>query len=409
MQSNNANKNLKNRYVSVLKKCAIINTFGSLALAAAFVISPATETLAAEIANDTIYNKAYKLSSYDGNSYSKHIKESETISGRIISDERTKNLTFLASRTDEKTQYTKVIAEENAVIVNENSITLVSEKVLYIEKKKYSFWVQPMYQNITSNEYSVNYTTTAGIIQNDDNDYTRNTFGINLGADIALTDNFKVGAAIQAGSADSTLARIVNNDASFYGISLYASYTMNALTVKADLGYVYTDNDIDIAASSDHFSANSVTLGAVAEYRIATPKLDIIPYVGARVTNVSASSANLGAGLKVSSQNATAFTFPVGVRLEKEFKTETGVSVIPHANLGLEFAAGDLDEVEAVTVVGVRNESRFMNNILDPVTFQVGVGLELVKDEYSFNFDYDYRVSKHTNEHAIMAIFRYKF
>ncbi len=38
MQSKNAMDNLKNRYVAVLKKCSLLNVFGSLALVSALSI-----------------------------------------------------------------------------------------------------------------------------------------------------------------------------------------------------------------------------------------------------------------------------------------------------------------------------------------------------------------------------------
>ncbi len=403
MQSKNANMNLKNRYMSVLKKCAIINAFGSLALAAVLVVG-ATSANAANISNESVYDKAQKLSSHADNSYDQHQKSSSMISGKIISDASTENLTFLASREDSKTQYTTVVAEETAVIVNEDSITVIDEKIMYVDTKKYSAWIQPMYQNLYSSEFDVKGSS-------DDVSYTRNTFGINIGADITFSNNLTVGAAIQAGSADGAISGVVDTQAEFYGLSLYAAYTMDKLTVKADLGYVSTTNEMSVSNISvqDHYSANAITLGAVAEYRVELEQLDIIPYAGMRLTHLDHSSASFGDFSNFPSEEATVFSIPVGVRFEKEYMTESGVTVIPHANIGLEFAMGDLDEVEAVSVIGVRNESRFMNNIIDPVTFQIGFGLELVKNEYSFNLDYDFRLSNNTNEHALMANFRYKF
>ncbi len=404
MQNKNAHTNLKNRYLAVLKKCAMLNTFGSIALAAIF-LAGVDSAQAANITNDSVYDKAQKLSTYDGNSYSKHEAESKKISGATIANESTANLTFLASRQDNKTTFTKVVAEEEAVIVNENSITVIEEKVVYVDQKKYSAWIQPMYQNIYSSDFeyetSNEYTSTS---------YTRNTFGINVGADITMSDNIVIGAAIQSGQSDSAVSQLIDNDAEFYGLSLYATYTMNALTVKADLGYIRTENQMSgLNAKKEDYSANSITLGAVAEYRLETEAVDLIPYAGLRLTNVNVDSVNYMDRVHFGSQNATVFSIPLGLRVEKEFMTDTGVSVIPHANVGFEFAFGDLDDVEAVTVVGVRNESRFMNNTFDPVTFQLGLGVEFVKEQYSFNLDYDYRLSNYSNEHSFMANFRYKF
>ncbi len=407
MQNKNSHTNLKNRYVAVLKKCAMINTFGSIALASMFFLG-APLAQAAEIVNESVYDKAHKLSTYDGNSYSKHLEESSKISGKIISDESTANLTFLASRQDNKTKYSKVVAEQETVIVNENSITVIDEKVVYVDEKKYSAWIQPMYQSVYSTDFDYN-ISTRGPSYDTSSSYTRNTFGINVGADITMSNNIVIGAAIQTGVADSAVSQKIDNDAEFYGLSMYAVYTMDALTVKADLGYIRTENQLSVLnGKKEDYSANSITLGAVAEYRLETNYADLIPYAGLRLTNVDVDSLNYN-GATFASQNATVFTVPLGLRVEREFMTETGVSVIPHANVGFEFAFGDLDDVEAVTVAGVRNESRFMNNSFDPVTFQLGLGFELMKDEYSFNFDYDFRISNHTNEHALTANFRYKF
>ncbi len=54
MQSNNALSNLKSRYRAILKKCNLLNTFGSLAVASAFVALTANTLLAASTQLDDI-------------------------------------------------------------------------------------------------------------------------------------------------------------------------------------------------------------------------------------------------------------------------------------------------------------------------------------------------------------------
>lgn len=69
MQTKKAIGNLLNRYRAVLKKCHLLNTFGSLALASAFILGGAASAM-----SDTIRDSFYKTKSLTGVTVSENLR-----------------------------------------------------------------------------------------------------------------------------------------------------------------------------------------------------------------------------------------------------------------------------------------------------------------------------------------------
>ena len=148
-------------------------------------------------------------------------------------------------------------------------------------------WVAPIYKSVDSDGFEA---------QGVDYGTDLNLYGVSLGADYAFMPELRVGLMFNVGSGDADgqgIASNVSNDFDYWGVGLYAGYSVGNFTVVGDLGYNTVDNDVtaasglaDIGELSSSMDAAIFTIGVTGQYALEFSGVDIKPHAGLRYSSL---------------------------------------------------------------------------------------------------------------------------
>ena len=256
-----------------------------------------------------------------------------------------------------------------------------------------------------------------------DGGYNADFGGIVFGGDYAFGD-FRVGMALNAGSGTARSRGDFNatkNDFDFWGMNLYGSWSRDQFNIVGDLGYSANKNEVkqDLSTTMQlgqlraDVDTGVLTAGLRGEYRFETDWADVTPHVGVRYYNLRADGFTSRIDdhdvFRVGRDTQEIWTFPIGVSFSRDFETSSGWKVKPRADLSVVPAAGDLKAKAKVRVPGVAASDTIKARIMDSVSLDGTLGLEVQKDNISFGLDYGIRASEHKVGHGVNVSFTYKF
>ena len=256
-----------------------------------------------------------------------------------------------------------------------------------------------------------------------DGGYNADFGGIVFGGDYAFGD-FRVGMALNAGSGTARSRGDFNatkNDFDFWGMNLYGSWSRDQFNIVGDLGYSANKNEVkqDLPATMQlgqlraDVDTGVLTAGLRGEYRFETDWADVTPHVGVRYYNLRTDGFTSRIDdhdvFRVGRDTQEIWTFPIGVSFSRDFETSSGWKVKPKADLSVAPAAGDLKAKAKTRVPGVAASDTIKARIMDSVSFDGTLGLEVQKDNISFGLDYGIRASEHKAGHGVNVSFTYKF
>ena len=256
-----------------------------------------------------------------------------------------------------------------------------------------------------------------------DGGYNADFGGVVFGGDYAFGD-FRVGMALNAGSGTARSRGDFNatkNDFDFWGVNLYGSWSRDQFNIVGDLGYSVNKNEVkqdlpptmQLGQLQADVDTGVLTAGLRGEYRFETDWGDVTPHAGVRYYNLRtdgfASRINDHDVFRVGRDTQEIWTFPIGVSLSRDFETSSGWKVKPRADLSVVPAAGDLKARTKVRVPGVAASDTVKARMMDSVSFDGTIGLEVQKDNVSFGLDYGIRASEHKTDHGVNLSFTYKF
>ena len=256
-----------------------------------------------------------------------------------------------------------------------------------------------------------------------DGGYNADFGGVVFGGDYAFGD-FRVGMALNAGSGTARSRGDFNatkNDFDFWGVNLYGSWSRDQFNIVGDLGYSVNKNEVkqDLPSTMQlgqlqaDVDTGVLTAGLRGEYRFETDWVDVTPHAGVRYYNLRtdgfASRINDHDVFRVGRDTQEIWTFPIGVSLSRDFETSSGWKVKPRADLSVVPAAGDLKARTKVRVPGIAASDTVKARMMDSVSFDGTIGLEVQKDNVSFGLDYGIRASEHKTDHGVNLSFTYKF
>ncbi len=276
-------------------------------------------------------------------------------------------------------------------------------------------WATPFYNNTRLSDVSI------GAFENN---YTSNLGGLALGADYTFQEKYLLGLSINGGGGSSESDGDYNkttNDFTFMGLSLYGAMYLDKFTLTADMGYAYTNSEVEQALptilgftkSNTNIDSHIFTIGAGASYLFDTQWLDIIPNLGIRYTNVYTSSYDVkvsGANVvHTASDSQDIFSIPLSVTFAKDFESASGWNIRPSLDLGVTYSFGDLEATTKSSIPTVAGNATYHVENVDRFAFTGGLGLEFAKNTVSFAINYDLQASKHETNHGLQATFRYEF
>ena len=256
-----------------------------------------------------------------------------------------------------------------------------------------------------------------------DGGYNADFGGIVFGGDYAF-GVFRVGMALNAGSGTARSRGDFNatkNDFDFWGVNLYGSWSRDQFNIVGDLGYSANKNEVkqdlpttmQLGQLRGDVDTGVLTAGLRGEYRFETDWADVTPHVGVRYYNLRTdgftSRIDEHDVFRVGRDTQEIWTFPIGVSFSRDFETSSGWKVKPRADLSVAPAAGDLKAKAKARVPGVAASDTIKARMMDSVSFDGTLGLEVQKDNISFGLDYGIRASEHKTGHGVNVSFTYKF
>ncbi len=215
--------------------------------------------------------------------------------------------------------------------------------------------------------------------------YEADIYGVSFGADWTASCGAILGAAVTVGTGDANsvdAATKIDNDADFYGFSIYGAHRVGNVNGKFDLGYMHSSNDLSANILAERYSesldADAFTVGLGAEYLLSAGSFNVVPHAGLRYTNLSVDDLSFG----VSNDSMNVFQMPVGVTFSGTFET-AGMKVAPMFDLSFVPAFGDKD---AVAKFGANEE---VTRVVDTTPVQMSLGVNAQLNAWTFGVNYE--------------------
>ena len=269
-----------------------------------------------------------------------------------------------------------------------------------------AIWVTPVYKSADADGFNADNKSYGADVK---------LYGLALGADIEVAPNFKVGGMFNVGSGDADgqgLGSNVSNDFDYYGLGLYAGYSMDAFSLVADVTYTAVDNDIegntDLGKVNASIDSTNLSVGVTGQYKLSVAGMDVTPHAGLRYSMIDMDDYST-AYSQNDSDSINIFSIPVGVTIAKEYVTDTW-TVKPSFDLTLTGNFGD-DEVDATAKWnGYSNLSTTVKSeIMDNFTYGAAVGVSATSGNFGLGLGINYTGSSNTDEFGVNANARYMF
>ena len=255
--------------------------------------------------------------------------------------------------------------------------------------------------------------------------FNGNLGGVSLGADYTFENAIRAGITfnIGGGYAESSGGDLSSTDnrMNFWGLGAYAGWNYENFGVMADVSYTSTWNqlkqDVDSRMGMGDLEADvqatAISAGLRAEYLLQTSAMDIIPHIGVRYMSLNTWGYDVdthgGTVLEGDSLHQDIWTFPIGVTFSKDFTLDSGWSFKPSLDFTVIPAAGDIKAKHDVHFTGLPGTYEVETQMMDYLTWQGGVGLELANDNMSIGVNYTLQAGQHTTGHGVFGSFRYEF
>ena len=221
--------------------------------------------------------------------------------------------------------------------------------------------------------------------------YSADLYGGVFGADVALGNGKRIGAAVTVGTGDAESegsALRIDNDADFVGVSLYGSHRLGDFNGKVDFGYMHTKSDLSATAFSvkvgDEVTGDAWTVGIGAEYLFNVGSFDIVPHVGIRWTRLDVDGYT--GAFKTEDDTMDVFTAPIGVAFAGNFNAG-GWKLAPTLDLSIVPNFGDDEATSTVRWNNVKDEVK--TQVVDDAPFRASLGLNAQTGDWTIGAAYD--------------------
>lgn len=280
----------------------------------------------------------------------------------------------------------------------------------------FALWIAPLWQN------QHGWGMEAG---NLDYGFNGNLGGVSLGADYTFENAIRAGITfnIGGGYAESSGGDLnsTENRMTFWGLGAYAGWNYENFGLMADVSYTSTWNDLEqdmdgrmgMGDLEADVQATAISAGLRAEYKLETSVLDIIPHIGVRYMSLNTwgydVDTNGGTVLEGDGFHQDIWTFPIGVTFSKDFTLDSGWFFKPSVDFSVIPAAGDIKAKHDVQFTGLPGTYEVETQMMDYLTWQGGVGIQMGNDNLSFGVNYTLQAGQNTTGHGVFGSFRYEF
>ena len=199
-----------------------------------------------------------------------------------------------------------------------------------------------------------------------------------FGGDVAVTDAFTVGAALQygQGSVRTDNEFGLKNDLTSYGLSAYAAQKFGDAKIVGELSWIRSENDLsaNVAALNATLDADVMSAGLRAQYELKAGPFKFIPSIGLRVSRIEADDLQVGA-ISFDHEDMTLVQVPVALRVTGYEAKADGWSFGPSFKLAWVPTFGD----KGVNVAG------YSQDVIDTNPVQGEFGIVAGKGNLLFN------------------------
>ncbi len=306
----------------------------------------------------------------------------------------------------------------NNAVLSSGSQNLITGKV---ERKKHDVPTEK-YGNLWAKAYlqTGSKSSASGI-----DGFSGNASGLIIGADKRDNkDDMLLGVALITGNAavDSDSSNNTKNEASSYGVSLYASKRLKKDTLlSGSVSYLYNTHDntryavggITGSNAKSQFTSEHIALASSLsrQYRRENG-IEIRPNLSLAYSFISAEQySETGAdalSLNVDYASLHTLSLGTGVEVGKLYKTEQGLIVYPSAHLSYQYDILDT-RVKSVTGLG---SSVFIVEGEDPSRHNINAGLDVVvtnNEKWQLDAGYNLELDENTYSHTLGMKMAYGF
>ena len=272
-------------------------------------------------------------------------------------------------------------------------------------------WVNPIYVSQDSDGFEVG---------NKDYGVDIDLYGVALGGDYTLANGVRIGAFFNVGSGEADgngQASGVSNDFDYYGVGLYAGYSVGQFSIVGDVSYSVVDSEIDASTAvgkiTSSFDTDNLSVGVTGQYEFDFNGTLVTPHVGLRysalsVDDYSFKAADYTQGGDASIDDANVFSIPVGVTVAKEFAFNTW-TVKPSLDVTVQGNFGD-DELDSTAEWdNVAWQSNYSSEFIDNFTYGATLGVAAKTGSFSAGIGLGYQGSSNTDEFSATANARFVF
>lgn len=246
-----------------------------------------------------------------------------------------------------------------------------------------------------------------------DSKYDVNYNGIVVGADLYKNGKATVGAAlsyVDGSVKGNTLAARTENDATYYGASVYGGIQNEDSAVIGDISYLHGKNDITQHNSGMTLTADAksdaFSIGVRAEKTLKAGVGKFVPYAGIRYMHLGTGNYNNSLGMSYDGDDMNLWLLPVGVKYSADVKAG-GWTIRPIAEIGYVWNMGDCDATQTVSLNGASNG--FGYDVADNGSYIGRFVVEAEKANVTYGLGYEYQKGDSVKANKWMANVNWSF
>lgn len=246
-----------------------------------------------------------------------------------------------------------------------------------------------------------------------DSKYDVNYNGIVVGADLYKNGKGTVGAAlsyVDGSIKGNTLAARTENDATYYGASIYGGIQNEDSTVIGDISYLHGKNDITQRNSGTTLTADAksdaFSIGVRAEKSLKAGVGKFVPYAGIRYMHLGTGNYNNSIDMSYDGDDMNLWLLPVGVKYSADVKAG-GWTIRPIAEVGYVWNMGDRDATQTVSLNGASNG--FGYDVADNGSYIGRFVVEAEKANVTYGLGYEYQKGDSVKANKWMANVNWSF
>lgn len=246
-----------------------------------------------------------------------------------------------------------------------------------------------------------------------DSKYDVNYNGIVVGADLYKNGKATVGAAlsyVDGSIKGNTLAARTENDATYYGASIYGGIQNEDSAVIGDISYLHGKNDITQHNSGMTLTADAksdaFSIGVRAEKSVKAGVGKFVPYAGIRYMHLGTGNYNNSIGMSYDGDDMNLWLLPVGVKYSADVKAG-GWTIRPIAEIGYVWNMGDRDATQTVSLNGASDG--FGYDVTDNGSYIGRFMVEAEKANVTYGLGYEYQKGDSVKANKWMANVNWSF